>query len=86
MPLGHVATSLKFVPSEKTVVMHTARTVANMSEDKACRTKVAAVIPNAQKMLDGWTQGWHRVTVYGDYRNRVKTLSALLGFKVVEEG
>ncbi|HEX8985847.1 MAG TPA: hypothetical protein VF767_10455 [Bryobacteraceae bacterium] len=86
MPLGHVVTSLKFVPSQKTVVMHTARTVANIDEDKACRTKVAASIPNAQKMLEGWAHEWHRVTVYGDYRNRVKTLSALLGFKVMEEG
>jgi hypothetical protein len=86
MPLGHVVTSLKFVPSQKVVVMHTARTAANIDEDKACRTKLAADIPDGQKMLEGWTQGWHRVTVYGDYRNRVKTLGALLGFKVVEEG
>ncbi len=86
MPLGHVVTSLKFVPSQKVVVMHTAKTVANLDNDKACRTKLAAEIPDAQKMLEGWTQGWHRVTVYGDYRMRVRTLSALLGFKVVEEG
>jgi hypothetical protein len=86
MPLGQVVTSLKFIPGQKTVVMHTAKTVANIDDDKACRTKLAADIPNGQKMLEGWTQGWHRVTVYGDYRNRVMTLSALLGIKVVEEG
>ncbi len=86
MPLGHVVTSLKFVPSQKTVVIHTARAVANIDDDKACRTKLAAEIPNGQKMLEGWSYGWHRVTVYGDYRSRVATLAALLGFKVVEEG
>jgi hypothetical protein len=86
MPVGHVVTSLKFVPSQKVVVMHTAKTVANIDDDKACRTKLAAEIPDGQKMLEGWTQGWHRVTVYGDHRNRVRTLGALLGFKVVEEG
>jgi hypothetical protein len=86
MPLGHVVTSVKFVPSQKVVVMHTAKTVANLDEDKACRTKLAAEIPNAQKMLEGWSQGWHRVTVYGDYRSRVRTLGLLLGFNVVEEG
>jgi hypothetical protein len=86
MPLGHVVTSLKFVPSQKVVVMHTAKTVANIDDDKACRTKLAAEIPNAQKMLEGWSQGWHRVTVYGDYRNRMRTLGQLLGFNVVEEG
>jgi hypothetical protein len=86
MPLGQVVTSLKFVPTQKTVVMHTARTVANIDDDKACRTKLAAEIPNAQKMLEGWTQGWHRVTVYGDYRKPMTVLSALLGYKMVEEG
>jgi hypothetical protein len=86
MPVGHVVTSLKFVPSQKTVVMHTARTVANIDDDKACRTKLAAEIPDAQKMLEGWSLGWHRVTVYGDYRSRVRTMGSLLGFKVVEEG
>ncbi|MFN7992848.1 MAG: hypothetical protein U0Q18_04570 [Bryobacteraceae bacterium] len=86
MPPGHVVTSLKFVPSQKLVVMHTAKTVANLDDDKACRTKLAAEIPNAQKMLEGWSQGWHRVTVYGDYRSRIRTLGQLLGFNVVEEG
>jgi hypothetical protein len=86
MPLGHVVTSLKFVPSQKVVVMHSAKTVANLDDDKACRTKLAAEIPNAQKMLEGWSHGWHRVTVYGDYRARVRTLGQLLGFNVVEEG
>lgn len=86
MPLGQVVTSLKFVPSQKVVVMHTAKTVANLDDDKACRTKVAAEIANPQKMLEGWSQGWHRVTVYGDYRSRVRTLGQLLGFNVVEEG
>ena len=86
MPLGHVVTSLKFVPSQKVVVMHTAKTVANLDDDKACRTKLAADIPNPQKMLEEWSQGWHRVTVYGDYRGRVRLLGQLLGFNVVEEG
>jgi hypothetical protein len=86
MPLGQVVTSLKFVPSQKVVVMHTAKTVANLDDDKACRTKLAAEIANAQKMLESWSHGWHRVTVYGDYRTRVRTLGQLLGFSVVEEG
>ncbi len=86
LPVGHVVTSLKFVPSQKVVVMHTAKTVGNIEEDKACRTKLAAEIPYAQKMLEGWSEGWHRVTVYGDYRNPMRTLGLLLGYKVVEEG
>ena len=46
----------------------------------------AAEVAIPQKMLQRWSQGWHRVTVYGDYRARVRTLGQLLGFDVVEEG
>ena len=86
MPLGQTVTNLKFLPAEKNVVMHMSKTVANIDDDRACRTKLAAEVPNGQKLLEGWSAGWHRVTVYGDYKRRVETLSALLGFKVQEEG
>lgn len=86
MPLGQTVTNLKFVPAEKTVVMHLSKTVANIDDPRACRTKLAAEVPNGQKLLEGWSAGWHRVTVYGDYKRRVEMLSALLGFKVQEEG
>jgi L-fucose isomerase-like protein len=86
MPLGQTVTNLKFLPAEKSVVMHMSKTVANIDDPLACRTKLAAEVPNAQKLLEGWTAGWHRVTVYGDFKRRVETLSALLGFKVQEEG
>lgn len=86
MPLGEVVTSLKFIASQNTVVMHTAKTVADLDDDKACRTKLAAEGPNMQKLLEEWSYGWHRVTVYGDHRKSVRTMSSLLGIKVVEEG
>ncbi len=86
MPLGEITTTLKLIPDRKLVVLHQARTVANLEEDRACRTKLAAEVKDARKLLDGWDYGWHRVTVYGDFNNQVKTLSALLGFRVVEEG
>jgi hypothetical protein len=39
------------------------------------------------KILSEWDRwGWHRVTYYGDLREQVRTVSSLLGFKVVEEG
>jgi len=32
---------------------------------------------------DEW--GWHRVTVYGDYKRAVENMAALLGYEVIEE-
>ncbi len=87
MPLNQAVTTLKYHPIRKEVIIHTAQTVANIDEDKACRTKLAATVKDMNKIQSQWDQhGWHRVTVYGNYRRQVDTISALLGFSVVDEG
>jgi len=86
MPIGDMTTSLKFVPQQKVMVIHTSKAVANLDEDKACRTKLAAEPKDARKLAAGWAYGWHRVTVYGDYRVQLENAASLLGFKTVEEG
>ncbi|MCW5983446.1 MAG: twin-arginine translocation signal domain-containing protein [Bryobacteraceae bacterium] len=86
MPLGETTTTLKLVPAQKKVVMHRARTVENIDEDRACRTKLAATVTDARKLMAEWDFGWHRVTVYGDYKVPVETVSSLLGFRVILEG
>lgn len=86
MPLGVMTTTVKFMPQQKAVVMHRAKAVENIDEDRACRTKLAAEPPDARKLAVDWAWGWHRVTVYGDLRAPVENVSALLGFKVLNEG
>lgn len=87
LPLGEMTTTLKFAPARKEVILHQGKTVANIDEDKACRTKLAVEIKDPDKMLAEWDRwGWHRVTYYGDYRRPVEALSALMGFKVTIEG
>ena len=87
MPLGEITTTLKFHPVQKEVVVHQGKTVANIDEDKACRTKLAVEVKDIYKLMGQWDRwGWHRVTFYGDYRRQVENISSLLGFKVVEEG
>jgi L-fucose isomerase-like protein len=86
MPLGQMTTTMKIIPQEKTLVLHRGRTVANIDEDKACRTKLAVEVQDARKLADEWKWGWHRVTVYGDVKVAVQNLCALAGLKLVEEG
>ncbi|MEK7406900.1 MAG: hypothetical protein AAB225_17630 [Acidobacteriota bacterium] len=87
LPLGEMTTTLKFAPSRKEVILHQGRTVANIDEDKACRTKLAVEVRDIHKLFDEWDRwGWHRVTYYGDLRQPVEAISALLGFKLVAEG
>src|SRR5581483_4227448 len=85
LPTGEV-TTLKLVPEQKLVVLHRAKAVNNIDEDRACRTKLAAEVKDARRLMADWKYGWHRVTVYGDHRVRVETAAGLLGFKLVEEG
>ncbi|MBN1359710.1 MAG: hypothetical protein JW993_03910 [Sedimentisphaerales bacterium] len=87
MPLGEMTTTLEFDPDKKQVILHQARTVENIDEDKACRTKLAAEVKgDINKLFDYWdTWGWHRVTVYGDLKKPVEDIAALLGFGMVYE-
>jgi L-fucose isomerase-like protein len=87
MPAGEMTTSIEFNSDRKDIVMHQAKSVGNVEEDKACRTKLAAeVIGDINKLMTEWDRfGWHRVTVFGDHKKAVETVSTLLGIKVVPE-
>lgn len=84
LPAGEIVTTLETDVWSKRMVIHTAKTVRNVDEPKACRTKLAAR-SEAATILDNWDMGWHRVTVYGDYRRQAISLARLLGLTVTEE-
>ncbi len=86
MPLGETVTTLLLMPGRREVVMHQARTVANVDEDRACRTKLAAEVKDVDKLVLDWDRGWHRVTFYGDWKRTVENFAGLMGFKTVLEG
>ena len=59
---------------ERSLSIHQGKTVANVNDERACRTKLA-VQTNAEKLFDNWNKknnfGWHRVTFYGDFRKQI---------------
>lgn len=83
-PSGEPVTTLEVDVWGKNMVIHSAKTTRNIDEPKACRTKLAAKT-NSQALLDNWSMGWHRVTVYGDYRKQAMNLARLYGMTVFEE-
>jgi len=87
MPAGETTTNIEFNSERKELIMHQSKTVGNVDEDKACRTKLAAEVKgDIEKLMSEWDRfGWHRVTVFGDHKKAVETISALLGIKVVIE-
>lgn len=84
MPIGETVTTLEIDVMGKRMVIHTGKTVANVDDPKACRTKLAAKT-DAQNILNEWDMGWHRVTVYGDWRKQAMNLARLYGLTVNEE-
>jgi len=84
LPLGETVTSIQTNAKEKALVMHSGKTVANIDDDKACRTKLATEA-NVQKILETYRWGWHRVTFFGNWRKEVKDLATLMGLHVYEE-
>jgi hypothetical protein len=86
LPLQEPLSTLEFVSWAKTVVFHQSRAVDNLEEDRACRTKLVAEVRDARRLMENWDFGWHRVTVYGDWRTQVAHTAALLGWKFAEEG
>jgi hypothetical protein len=87
MPLNHMTSTLEFDAARRQVIFHQAKAVANVDEDMACRTKLAAEVKgDIDKLLGYWDQwGWHRVTVYGDIKRPIQNLAGLMGFQVIEE-
>ena len=67
MPTGEIVTTVKVSSLNKAFSIHTGKTVANVNDDKACRTKLAAEV-DAEKILNNYhfeIFSWHRVTFYG---------------------
>jgi L-fucose isomerase-like protein len=54
--------------------------------DRGCRTKITTKVADAQKIMEGWSSGLHRVIFYGDHSRDIRRLARFLDFRVVEEG
>jgi L-fucose isomerase-like protein len=61
----------------------------------ACRTQFTQAVPDARRLFLEWGAGvvegdtmtrLHRVVFYGDFRDRLEDLAAVMGLRLVEEG
>jgi hypothetical protein len=69
-----------------TMLLSTGTIVDVPGEDRGCRTKVTTKVRDAQKMLEQWTHGLHRVIFYGNHVEDTRRLARFLDIDVVEEG
>lgn len=88
MPIGQTVTTAKIDIAHHAMALHTAKAVGNVSEEKGCRTKLAAEVPDARLLLDNWDAdifSWHKVTFYGDHRRELLDIAKLYDMKVIQE-
>jgi hypothetical protein len=91
-PVNEAVTIWRINVIDKTIYLHTGITVDPYSlyrdfDYLMCRTKLVAKIKakNVQRHIYPDKRGVHRTATLGDYRERIKDLGTLMGFKVVEE-
>ncbi|UCH62574.1 MAG: hypothetical protein JSU77_12375 [Fidelibacterota bacterium] len=86
LPVGYMTTTLEIDPVSRQVLMHQAKSIGNNPSDMACRTKLEAVVKgDLEKLTEGWSMGWHRVTFYGDLKEQMTELCDRLELELIEE-
>lgn len=83
-PAGEKLTTTMVYSENNLASVHSSVSVGNVGGDEACRSKLAATT-NAEKLLYNWAPGWHRVTVFGDYRKQFMNLFRMKGLDIYEE-
>ena len=92
LPTNEVVTIIKISIYHKKIAISTGITVPGRElykdfDDRLCRTKLV-VKTNAkafEEYYDTITFGVHRNILFGDYRETIKNMAAIIGYEVIEE-
>ncbi len=83
-PANEALTTIGMNFPTEDVCIHSGRSVGNVGSDAGCRSKLAASV-NTKALLQNWMPVWHRVTVFGDYREQFLRLFQMKGLTVHQE-
>ncbi len=84
MPSGETITVARFTDPTR-MLISTAEVTGPVHSDRGCRTQIRTRIPDAEKWLQNWTAGLHRVIFYGDHVAAIERMGRLMGFQLVRE-
>ena len=83
--VGEFADPRKFLVSTAEVTGTTAEVSGTPDADGGCRSKIRTRVSDAQKWLENYSSGLHRVIFYGDHVAAIERMGRLMGFEVVRE-
>ena len=84
MPSGETITAARFTDPTR-MLISTAEVTGPVDSDRGCRTQIRTRVPDAEKWLQNWTSGLHRVIFYGDHVAAIERMGRLMGFQLVRE-
>jgi hypothetical protein len=68
------------------MLVSTGEVTGVVDSDRGCRSQIRTRVADAEKMLQGYGSGLHRVIFYGDHVRAIERMGRLMGFKVEHEG
>lgn len=83
-PEGEPLTTVNLSHVGKWATIHSGISAGNAFGDAGCRSKLVASV-NAKALLRNWAPQWHRVTVFGEYREVFENLFRMKGLEIREE-
>lgn len=84
MPAGETITVARFTEPGR-LLASTALVTGGGDSDRGCRSQIRTRVADAEKWLQNYTAGLHRVIFYGDHMKALERMGRLLGFEVVRE-
>ncbi len=84
MPWNETITVARFTGPTRLLVS-TAEVTGPVDSDRGCRTQIRTRVSDAEKWLQNFSAGLHRVIFYGDHTQAIERMGRLMGFEVVRE-
>lgn len=84
MPCDETITVARFAGPKK-MLMSTAVVTGYGDSDRGCRSQIRTRVNDAEKWLENYQAGLHRVIFYGDHTRTLERMGRLLGFETVLE-
>jgi hypothetical protein len=84
MPSGETITVARFVDPTK-ILISTAEVTGTVDSDRGCRSQIRTRVSDAEKWLQNFGSGLHRVIFYGDHVASIERMGRLMGFQLVRE-
>ena len=88
LPEGYPLTTVKISAAGKAMSIHSGISAGNIDHECGCRTKLVCKVENSRRIMYNWHNelfSWHRVTVFGDYRQEFMEVANYLGLTIFEE-